>query len=73
MVAAGLLGEVEALLAQGWRDALTARQAIGYKELVPVIENGASLDDAVAAIKQAPDATRSANSRGFARTSGFDG
>ncbi len=53
MVAQGLLGEVEALLSQGWRDALTARQAIGYKELVPVVEEGASLDDAVAAIKQA--------------------
>jgi len=53
MIAHGLLGEVETLLSQGWRDALTARQAIGYKELVPVIEDGASLDDAVAAIKQA--------------------
>lgn len=53
MIAQGLLGEVERLLAQGWRDALTAAQAIGYKELVPVIEQGAPLDEAVAAIKQA--------------------
>lgn len=53
MIAAGLLGEVERLLASGLHDALTAAQAIGYKELVPVIEAGADLDAAVAAIKQA--------------------
>jgi tRNA dimethylallyltransferase len=53
MLAAGLLGEVETLLAAGFRDALTAQQAIGYKELVPVVEASASLDEAVAAIKQA--------------------
>lgn len=53
MISAGLLGEVEGLLEAGFRDALTAAQAIGYKELVPVIEDGADLDDAVAAIKQA--------------------
>ena len=53
MLAAGLLGEVERLLASGLRDALTASQAIGYKELVPVIETGADLDSAIAAIKQA--------------------
>lgn len=53
MLAGGLLGEVEGLLAEGFRDALTAAQAIGYKELVPVIEGGADLDEAVAAIKQA--------------------
>lgn len=53
MVARGLLGEVDELLKAGFRDALTARQAIGYKELVPVVEGQAALDDAVAAIKQA--------------------
>lgn len=53
MMRDGLLGEVEGLLARGLRDALTAAQAIGYKELVPVIEQGAPLDEAVAAIKQA--------------------
>lgn len=52
MIEAGLVAEVERLLAQGLRHALTAQQAIGYKELVPVIENGADLDEAVAAIKQ---------------------
>lgn len=53
MMAAGLLDEVRSLLERGYRDALTARQAIGYKELVPVLEAGAPLDEAVAAIKQA--------------------
>lgn len=53
MVASGLLGEVRELLARGLHDALTASQAIGYKELVPVIEDGAPLDDAVSAIQQA--------------------
>ena len=53
MVAAGLLGEVECLLDAGFRDALTAAQAIGYKELVPVVEGRAELGDALAAIKQA--------------------
>jgi len=52
MVAAGLLGEVERLLEAGFRDALTAMQAIGYKELVPVIEGSAELDEAVESIKR---------------------
>ncbi len=45
MVGAGLLGEVEELLGAGFRDALTATQAIGYKEFVPVIEDGADAGD----------------------------
>lgn len=53
MMAAGLLGEVERLLDAGLRDALTATQAIGYKEFVPVVEGGADSDAAVAAVKQA--------------------
>jgi tRNA dimethylallyltransferase len=53
MVREGLLGEVQALLDAGLRDALTASQAIGYKELVGVLEGESSLDEAVAAIKQA--------------------
>jgi tRNA dimethylallyltransferase len=53
MLAAGLLGEVEGMLKAGLREALTASQAIGYKEFVPVIEDGADLDEAVAAVKQA--------------------
>jgi len=53
MLAEGLLGEVGRLLDAGLRDALTATQAIGYKELVPVFEDGADLEQAVAAVKQA--------------------
>ncbi|HZL04601.1 MAG TPA: tRNA dimethylallyltransferase, partial [Coriobacteriia bacterium] len=53
MLAAGLLEEVRSLLAGGFREALTAAQAIGYKELVPVVEHGTDLAAAVASIKQA--------------------
>ena len=53
MLAAGLLDEVRALLSRGFREALTAAQAIGYRELVPVIEHAADLSDAVASIKRA--------------------
>jgi tRNA dimethylallyltransferase len=53
MLERGLLGEVEGLLARGLREALTAAQAIGYKELVPVIEDGASLEVAIDSIKRA--------------------
>lgn len=53
MLEAGLLDEVRHLLASGYRSALTAAQAIGYKELVPVIEQSAPLDEAAAAIKRA--------------------
>lgn len=53
MIERGLLGEVEQLLDEGLRDALTAVQAIGYKQLVPVVEGRASLSEAVEAIKQA--------------------
>jgi tRNA dimethylallyltransferase len=53
MIEAGLIDEVRGLLDAGYRDALTATQAIGYKELVPVIEEGSRLDVAIAAIKQA--------------------
>ena len=53
MIASGLVSEVERLLEAGFRDALTAAQAIGYKELVPVVESGAPLGDAIEAIKQA--------------------
>ena len=53
MIEAGLLEEVRALVDAGLRNALTARQAIGYKEFVPVVERGADLDDAIAAVKRA--------------------
>ncbi|HEY3318704.1 MAG TPA: tRNA (adenosine(37)-N6)-dimethylallyltransferase MiaA [Coriobacteriia bacterium] len=53
MMTAGLLAEVDRLLDAGYRDALTASQAIGYKELVPVLEEGADLGEAVEAVKRA--------------------
>ncbi|MCL1847082.1 MAG: tRNA (adenosine(37)-N6)-dimethylallyltransferase MiaA [Coriobacteriia bacterium] len=52
MIAAGLLDEVRGLLEAGFADALTAQQAIGYKELVPVLAGERTLEDAVAEIKQ---------------------
>ncbi len=53
MIEAGLEGEVRRLLDRGYRDALTAAQAIGYKELVAVVEGDADLSSAVESIKQA--------------------
>jgi tRNA dimethylallyltransferase len=53
MIAAGLLDEVDALLATGHRSALTSAQAIGYKELVPVAEGHETLERAVERIAQA--------------------
>jgi len=53
MLAEGLIDEVESLLRAGYRDTLTAAQAIGYKELVAVVEERAALENAVADIKQA--------------------
>lgn len=52
MVDAGLPAEVERLLDDGYGEALTAMQAIGYKELIPVLTAGASLADAVEQIKR---------------------
>ncbi|MBQ6453118.1 MAG: tRNA (adenosine(37)-N6)-dimethylallyltransferase MiaA [Coriobacteriales bacterium] len=58
MVSEGLFAEVESLLREGFRQGLTAPQAIGYKELVPVIDAGYGPDSpqfegAIVAIKQA--------------------
>jgi tRNA dimethylallyltransferase len=53
MLGDGLLDEVRGLLDAGFRHALTAPQAIGYKELVPVVEDGADVVDAAEAIKRA--------------------
>ncbi|MBI3455108.1 MAG: tRNA (adenosine(37)-N6)-dimethylallyltransferase MiaA [Candidatus Rokubacteria bacterium] len=52
MLAAGLLTEVEGLLATGFGPALPAMQGIGYRHLVPVITRGARLADAVRAMKR---------------------
>jgi len=53
MICSGLVSEVQALLEQGLRSALTSAQAIGYKEIVPVIDGESSIDAARDAIQQA--------------------
>ncbi len=53
MVADGLVDEVRALLDQGFREGLTAAQAIGYKEIVAYLEGRCTLDEAKGQIKVA--------------------
>lgn len=52
MMRQGLLEEVAGLLESGARDALTSRQAIGYKELIEYLDGSCSLEEAVDMIKQ---------------------
>jgi len=51
MIEEGLVEEVKSLLKKGFRSSLTAPQAIGYKEIVQVLEGEISLDEAVERIK----------------------
>lgn len=51
MVEAGLVQEVEILLAGGFRSGLTAPQAIGYKEIVAYLDGESTLDEAIDDIK----------------------
>ncbi len=53
MAEQGLVSEVEYLLDQGFREGITAPQAIGYKEIVEHLEGRASLDEALDQIKTA--------------------
>lgn len=53
MLDAGLVDEVKALLDAGFRDGLTAPQAIGYKEIVAYLDGLCSLGEATGQIKQA--------------------
>ncbi len=53
MMEQGLLDEVKGLLADGFRQGITAPQAIGYKEIVEALEGRCTLDEAVESIKQA--------------------
>lgn len=59
MMAAGLLGEVEALRAAGYGPDLRSQQAIGYAELHQVLDGSCDLEPAVELIKR--------NSRRYAR------
>ncbi len=51
MLEMGLLNEMRALLASGVPEKCTAMQAIGYKELLPVLQSGAPLEAAAEKIK----------------------
>lgn len=51
MVEAGLVQEVRHLLSSGFREALTAPQAIGYREIVAALDGTCSLEQAVQDIK----------------------
>ena len=53
MVEDGLVEEVEKLLEQGFREGVTAPQAIGYKEIVRVLDGASSLEEAIRDIKTA--------------------
>lgn len=53
MVDEGLVDEVKGLLNLGFRDGLTAPQAIGYKEIVAALDGECTLEDAVESIKVA--------------------
>lgn len=53
MRAAGLVNEVESLVAQGFEEALTAPKAIGYKEIIAAKRGEVSLDRAFEQIKTA--------------------
>lgn len=53
MVERGLVREVEQLCREGFVDALTAREAIGYKEIVAALQGSCTLDEAVEQIKTA--------------------
>lgn len=52
MMNAGLVDEVKRLKALGAADAITSRQAIGYKEILEALEGRCTMDEAVALIKQ---------------------
>ena len=52
MLASGLIEEVARLMSEGAGPALTARQAIGYKELIEYLEGRSTLEEAVELIKR---------------------
>ncbi len=53
MVAQGLIEEVQELIAAGFEEACTAKEAIGYKEIASALAGSCSLDEAIAQVKQA--------------------
>lgn len=53
MVSDGLVDEVRRLLKEGFREGITAPQAIGYKEIVAAIDGTITLAEAIDAVKTA--------------------
>ena len=53
MIELGLVSEVKRLLDEGFREGITAPQAIGYKEIVSALDGDISLDQAIEQIKTA--------------------
>lgn len=51
MIGNGLLDEVKSLLRSGFKNALTAKEAIGYKELVSFLDGAQTFEEAVEQIK----------------------
>ncbi len=47
MIEKGLVEETEELIKRGFENAITSKQAIGYKELIPFIKNEKPLEEAV--------------------------
>lgn len=52
MVEAGLMGEIQGLLARGIPEKCTAMQAIGYKEFVAALHGESTLEEAAGQVKQ---------------------
>lgn len=47
----GLIEEVSGLMDAGFEDALTSRQAIGYKEIIDALRGQCSMDEAFSQIE----------------------
>lgn len=59
MISDGLVEEVQDLVARGYREAITSRQALGYRQVLDYLENKISPEECTGQIKQ--------NSRNFAK------
>ena len=52
MLGQGLVEEVEGLMEAGAADALTSRQAIGYKQVIDALEGRCTMDEAIGLVKR---------------------
>ncbi len=52
MMHQGLLEEVQALIAAGWKDRIAAANVIGYKEILQYLDELVTLEEAVSLVKQ---------------------